>query len=592
MFEDKLSLTKSAVFYKNDSGCDASKIIEELMNLASSNKNEKDFILDEVNKEYKIDNIDYKYSIRIFQVNKSVNFIKGDEFIDLVYAYVLIIEINDYIIIFSKNSLSISQHLKKKFRLIKNLDFAKKISDDVEYQKLTLRNMTISEKDIRSRAYEAQDLKGVLSLHLAGRSIPSYIKIKEKNKKISLSSAGRIIEDSERIDINSLVLWAKSKIDLLNDNTLENSFISNFAKGVDLNDVLKNNKPVAVLFEYHMIFDYIESVGDKIYKMKNGKYIEVTGRIRRIISNWIENVYNLDLTGCCTSNTYRSWKSRTLRKDKLRTNKSSFSIQARALKLYYICEDGNYISIQEIINKKKLFSVIFNDPSYMYFMGECFQNNLNTPEIKNIINSIETFPEMKNVTSEKGNVLLNSTSFDKDSLFFLVENIHRKKGDTYIFCDDLGDEWADHITINKNTNCISFIHSKYKDVSNSASNLHDVTGQAIKNLGNMMFSKEKFKRKLPKWKNNYNLSKIKRVRKGNLNNLGKCIDKIFKEYTLHRKCIIACPFLSKRNMEKEFIKLKSQKNVGGHIVQLLWILSSFIHAARESGVIPIIYCQK
>ena len=45
-------------------------------------------------------------------------------------------------------------------------------------------------------------------------------------------------------------------------------------------------------------------------------------------------------------------------------------------------------------------------------------------------------------------------------------------------------------------------------------------------------------------------------------------------------------------MEKEFIKLKSQKNVGGHIVQLLWILSSFIHAARESGVIPIIYCQK
>lgn len=134
MFEDKLSLTKSAVFYKNDSGCDASKIIEELMNLASSNKNEKNFILDEVNKEYKIDNIDYKYSIRIFQVNKSVNFIKGDEFIDLVYAYVLIIEINDYIIIFSKNSLSISQHLKKKFRLIKNLDFAKKISDDVEYQ--------------------------------------------------------------------------------------------------------------------------------------------------------------------------------------------------------------------------------------------------------------------------------------------------------------------------------------------------------------------------------------------------------------------------------------------------------------------------
>lgn len=606
MIENKLSLTKSAVFYKNDAGCDAGEKIEKLMKLASSNKNEKEFILDEINKESEYKGVKYKYSLRIFQVNKNVNFINDDEFIDLVYAYVLIIEINNYIIIFSKNSLSISKELKDEFSLIKNLDFANKLSDDVEYQKLTLRNMTISEKDIRSRAYEARDLKGLLSLHLAGRSIPSYIKIKEKNKKISLSSAGRIIEDSERIDINSLVLWAKSKIDLLNNNTVENSFISNFAKGVDLNDILKNNKPVAVLFEHHLIFDYIEFVEDKIYKIKNGKYIEVTSRIRRIISNWIENVYDLDLNGCCTSNTYRSWKSKTLRKDKLRTNKSSFSIQARALKLYYICEDGNYISIQELINKKKLFSVIFDDPNYMYFMGSCFKNNSNESETNNILDAIETFPLMKEVTSEKGNFCASSDDFEEGSLFNLVEGIHTNKKDSYIFCDDLGNEWADHISINNETCCISFIHSKYKKItsknkssSNSASNLQDVIGQAIKNLGNINSSKAKFIEKIRSldgkcYKASKIQSNIRKIRKGDLNEINNDLDILFKSYSLHRKCIIACPFLSKEDMKKEFDKLKDEQpkqKAAGHIIQLIWILSSFIHTSRESGVIPIIYCQ-
>ncbi|MCK9683505.1 hypothetical protein CH637_004315 [Haemophilus influenzae] len=490
--------------------------------------------------------------------------------------------------------MSISKELKEKFRLIKNIDFANILSDDVEYQKLTLRNMTISEKDIRSRAYEAHDLKGLLSLHSAGRSIPSYIKIKEGNKKISLSSVGRIIEDSERIDINSLVFWAKSKIDLLNNKNLKNSFISNFARSVDLNDILKNNKskPVSILLEYHLIFEYIESVEDKIYKIKNGKYIEVTGRIRRIISNLMEKVYDLDLNGCCTSNTYRSWKSKTLCKDKLRTNKSGFSIQARALKLYYICKDGNYISIQELINKNKFFSVIFDNPSYMYFMGCCFQNNSNISEISNILDSMEAFDEINNVTSEKGEIKINSKNFESNSLFYLIEKIHAKKKDKYIFCDDLGDEWADHITINEKENSISFIHSKHKDTSNSASNLHDVVGQAIKNLGNIRFSKEQFLRKKKTLDGFYSRSKIHKVRRGNLDKLEADLDKVLKQHSLHRKCIIACSFLSKKSLEGEFNKLVSNnKYVRGNIVQLIWILSSFIHAAKESGVIPIIYCR-
>ena len=66
MIENKLSLTKSAVFYKNDAGCDAGEKIEKLMKLASSNKNEKEFILDEINKESEYKGVKYKYFLRIF----------------------------------------------------------------------------------------------------------------------------------------------------------------------------------------------------------------------------------------------------------------------------------------------------------------------------------------------------------------------------------------------------------------------------------------------------------------------------------------------------------------------------------------------
>ena len=64
-----------------------------------------------------------------------------------------------------------------------------------------------------------------------------------------------------------------------------------------------------------------------------------------------------------------------------------------------------------------------------------------------------------------------------------------------------------------------------------------------------------------------------------------------KQHSLHRKCIIACPFLSRQDMENEFNNLAAGNKVRGHIIQLLWILSSFIHAAKELGIIPIIYCK-
>jgi hypothetical protein len=63
------------------------------------------------------------------------------------------------------------------------------------------------------------------------------------------------------------------------------------------------------------------------------------------------------------------------------------------------------------------------------------------------------------------------------------------------------------------------------------------------------------------------------------------------DFRLHRKCILACSFLSKTEVSAEFSKIKSGQRVPGHVIQLLWIISSFAHAAKDANVIPLIYCR-
>ncbi|MFL7035490.1 hypothetical protein BCS71_19945 [Vibrio lentus] len=172
---------------------------------------------------------------------------------------------------------------------------------------------------------------------------------------------------------------------------------------------------------------------------------------------------------------------------------------------------------------------------------------------------------------------------------------HRHSTDDYIFCDDLGIEWADHITFNLGDGCISFIHSKHGDETTSASKLHDVVGQGIKNLGNMFFNKTQFIQRIEDkfntmYSNNSVQTDISRVRKGDLTTIEQDLEHLLKNYQLHRKCILSCSFMSKSSIETQFQKIQRGEAVPGHITQLLWIISSFAHAVRDMNAIPIIYC--
>lgn len=222
-------------------------------------------------------------------------------------------------------------------------------------------------------------------------------------------------------------------------------------------------------------------------------------------------------------------------------------------------------------------------------MNSCFEDVSGFSELDSIIEIFHSMNDLKEVNSEKGDKF-DGSDFKEKSVFRAVENAF--VNDDYIICDDMGIEWADHITFNKMNPSISFIHSKHGDESLSASNLHVIIGQAIKNLGNMYFSVDEFmSTKRNKLSSSYSNSAIKRLRKGEKKELKNYLFDLLKNPQLYRKCVLVCSFISKNEITKEFDKIKEGKKVRGNIIQLLWIVSSFVHATREMNIIPEIHCK-
>ncbi|MDC4354035.1 hypothetical protein OHV37_17570, partial [Acinetobacter baumannii] len=240
---ERLELTKNVQFYKINNCLDES-VISDVLNEATSNQEQgSDFIL-EVFRDIKIttENIEYKLTVKVFPTAKPVYFFDDDNIEDRIFAFIILIELDDYLVVMSKSCANFAHILKDKFELIETQDLSKLLGNNVEFQKMSLRNMTVSDKAVRNRSFEAANLKGTLSTYAAGRSIPSQIKVRDGGNIKSISSTGRIVESSARQSVDEIVEWANQQILLLKPAS-NNDFLSLFAKKVQLKEVLTNSQP-------------------------------------------------------------------------------------------------------------------------------------------------------------------------------------------------------------------------------------------------------------------------------------------------------------------------------------------------------------
>ncbi|MGC0877486.1 hypothetical protein WKG84_08200 [Pantoea agglomerans] len=597
---EKLELTKNAQFYvlKNDIELqDINEVfISHILNAADDNIEPGQEYIFNIFREIGVlidQDIQYRYSVKIFPTTRPVYFIGKDEeeedgLYDRIHAFIIIFEFENYICIVKKSCASISDNIEDNFDLITSAMIADTFNDsDVSFQRISMRNMTVSDKAIRNRSYEAADLKGTFSTHAAGRSIPLFLKYRQGLITRTISGTGRLVESSHRINFDDLALWAYNQLSLIKSGGGEKDFLDAFAKQKKLQEVLAVTSPNAILIESSSLYDQLNEDSIPIkYFNKKGKDVFLTTKEMDKLFRHLERVYTID-----SENKIEKVVGRAI----IRFNNKTMTFDSLFLRSLKVNISGSDVTLQSYIIKNGLYSITFNDPRYMYFIGNCFQDDSGVAEIESILEMLHPIKNMSLVKSEKGSFRKNSVNFSHDSMFYLVENEHKR--DDYVFCDDLGTEWADHITFNKKDSCINFIHSKHGPQSTSASNLHDVIGQAVKNLGYLNFSQSDLTKKMhDKLSSDYNSyygpTRIKRVRKGNIANLDKYITEILKDYKLHRKCILSCSFISKRSIAAEFGKIQRGEKVSGHITQLLWILSSFSHAVKETSAIPLIYCDE
>ena len=592
---DNIYLSHNAQFYKkkNSDTRVADVTIENIIKEASKNKLTKSYLVNDFREVRTFNDLNFIYSLRVYKSRKNVDFVEDESLFDVIHAFILLIEYENNLIVFKKSTNTITSSLAKAYELLNYKEILNIVDEETFIQRVALRNMTISGEAIQSHSYETTgNLNGLLSMHSAGKSIPSNMRIKKDSTSKSLTaSTGRVIESSGRKTINYLFHWAKNQLDIMTSSTI-NTFLEKFAQPIALLDVLPVSKPKAILIESHSIKDNFndESIAFILSKdYTNTKYKKISSRIVRKIFDYLEDVYefnNLDIIDDISSEYV----------GKLKINEKTLTFSVPLLQRIKVKENAKIISLQKYIIDNKFYSIVFDNFKYMYFMGSCFEDASGKSEIDTILDVLQPQTRFNTVVNEKGTISRTHTKFDRSSMFDAVEDIH--SSDDYIFCDDLGIEWCDHISINLTNKKINFIHSKAdSSTSLSASKMHEVVGQGIKNLGNMAFTLADLKlTKEAKFNEDYRRdsiqSQIKRIRKGNLNPKDfDNIDKVINNYETHRECILSCSFLSKSDIQTEFDKIKLDTPVRGNIYQLFWIMSSFIHSCRGSNIIPRIYCK-
>ncbi|OUG49030.1 hypothetical protein AZZ61_001471 [Klebsiella variicola] len=172
----------------------------------------------------------------------------GERYYDKIYAFILILEFGNSLAIIRKSCANISDKLDKDFNLITNHSLIGTFNDsDVSFQKISTRNITISDKAIRGRSFESSDLKGSFSTHAAGRAIPYYLKLRQGSTIKTISGSGRLVESSQRIRFDEIASWSYNQLCLIRQGGGIKDFLSNFAQQKDLNEVMGLTQPLSLI---------------------------------------------------------------------------------------------------------------------------------------------------------------------------------------------------------------------------------------------------------------------------------------------------------------------------------------------------------
>lgn len=518
------------------------------------------------------------------------------ELVEKKVGYVLMIEIGDYVVFIKKNANHMTSFINKLEPINgEKLSGILVSGQGTTYQQVRMTSMSTNANSMRNKSFEAEDLEATMAMFNANNSIISTVRLDDQQNGVCTLniSTSRLSKFGSKKNIHNTLLWIDEVVYALDHYQPMDNFLKRFALPVTWKKEKDHLTPVSLLINKQELLNYVGR-NPTFYKIENDQYVPLTvgeqeQLLRYLARTCMLNQINDKEYACHLFNSmYLSIRA------------AGIGLKGTGIveEIFYQKVDGAYEKLITLINSLACFTVSFDDYQYMFYGRRLYKNGQMVKDIEAIKATLVPIRDMSLSSSEKGgNYSVNDTEFHPNCVFRIVED--KFAASTCLVCDDLGNEWADHIAISGDT--ISFIHSKSNNnagkTSLSASHFQDAIGQALKNIGYLNPTDDFLSAKQRSIANpTYNVDRqqtsIQRVRRGTAQLFVDEIKRLRMSPNFTREVCLAVDFLSKDELVDAFDKLAAgqpfrQKN---YAVQLIWLLNAFISTCKDADLHCKIYC--
>ncbi|MGY3582538.1 hypothetical protein ACVIGB_008397 [Bradyrhizobium sp. USDA 4341] len=478
--------------------------------------------------------------------------------------------------------------------------------NDAVFEKIRLRNMSISKDVMRSKTFEANDLSNVVGPAGASRYVPQGYTVRSNAGHYSTTPrTGRIGQRSDRVGHEDLIVYATSVIDQLVDaQGAPARFIGTFARAIDLSSIQGSVSPTAFAVDVASLTDAVHERGDiRLVRKSNQNYVALSKpEVDQVLSE-LDCVLKIDGQGKLLDLVDSATSSKL---GAIAINQSRIALRDLRLPLSAdveiedpdrpLGEDPDRISLRRYVEREDYFIVLFDSPSLAYIDGTLFRDEGFTDGGVALLRYLRANTLLGGVVDEKGKFTAAHATFDSDSTFGVIEK-SVADGDEVLVCDDLGDEWADFIGLNNSSSPprITFYHAKHGQPSLGAGQFHISVSQAIKNLQRMSLPADVMGAKIRRWQKNYSnggaTTKIPRTLRGSAGQLATEFARARTAPDAIRRVFIVTSSLSRSAVEAALERVKAGHAADPYFVQLYWLLMSFFSACTEMNAHGYVVCQ-
>lgn len=476
---------------------------------------------------------------------------------------------------------------------------------DAVFQRMRMRNMSVSQFAMRNKTLEAANLATVVGPAGSRRYAPqTYTVTMNGMHSTATPSTGRIAMRSERVGLDELIDFAKGVVDEVRLDPVDvSAFIRSFARPLSLADALASSDPITMAIDTSALVEDVMGEEATIRLVHAGEHpVELTtGELNALIA---QLDLPLDIVGDARVREGRlpgtDNEAASISLNKNRISLRSLSLAAAEIDVESldmpIGGDPERRTLHRYLDDTDALIILFDDFQLAYIDGQVFRDEGMQGGGAAFLRYLHPNAALAAVTSEKGNFAATQVSFEATSSFGAIVD-HVAVDDTILICDDLGDEWADFIGIREDGGVtqVSFYHAKHGDLSLGAGSFHVAVSQAIKNLANMSFPEERMEAKVQGWGNTYNApghaTQIPRTIRSNAPDLLDAVTRARTAPEALRRATIVTSSLSKQAVEEAFAEIQNGQRPSPSFIQLYWLLQSFFSACTEVGATGSIVCR-